>query len=547
MKKIVYQFVFLVLSLNLSAQNVGIGTNTPSMALHIRKPNDTALLQLDNGATLDVNSNVGMYFRNGAYHTGAIKTIGTSTNAARLGFFTFANGISQNNLRERLSITDNGNVGIGNSNPQSVLHLLGSANEMLRLESNIALGTNVSTDMYFKTGTYFTGAIRTIGTNANSARLGFFTSANANKTGLFERLTILDDGNVGIGTSNPQAALDVIGSFRFTNGTQGLNKVLTSDAAGFATWGSPLPLPYSNSVNHNGPAFSVTNTNNTLNGIAIVGNGVGSGVVGTTNGFFEAAVKGYPTATATIGVLGYTFEPSFTPTGYWNTGVVGMAKAQRGVAGVTETGVGVEGFATATNGVAGSFIGSNGGKALKTEGAIQLTNLSEGAGKVLTSDANGNATWRTPALTNSALRATNPALQAIASGNFYQRIDFSTACATCFNDLGLSSSVGTFTIAATGVYEVDVNIGWILGTTFSSAAMFEVGVGELSGGWTEFLRNRSIFEYSSAHPEQTQNLHGILKLTAGTILSVSVRQFSGAQQHVSSVNSATNWSIRRLY
>jgi hypothetical protein len=57
---------------------------------------------------------------------------------------------------------------------------------------------------------------------------GFYTS-NA--------LTILKNGNVGIGTTTPSATLDVEGSIRFrTGGTAGY--VLTSDASGNATWQS---------------------------------------------------------------------------------------------------------------------------------------------------------------------------------------------------------------------------------------------------------------------------------------------------------------------
>ncbi|MGB3079964.1 MAG: FISUMP domain-containing protein, partial [Saprospiraceae bacterium] len=42
--------------------------------------------------------------------------------------------------------------------------------------------------------------------------------------------------NVGIGTTTPTAKLDVIGSIKITDGTQGAGKVLTSDVNGKATW-----------------------------------------------------------------------------------------------------------------------------------------------------------------------------------------------------------------------------------------------------------------------------------------------------------------------
>jgi len=48
-------------------------------------------------------------------------------------------------------------------------------------------------------------------------------------------------GSIGIGTSTPQLGvkLDVNGSVKFTDGTQGAGKVLTSDANGLATWATP--------------------------------------------------------------------------------------------------------------------------------------------------------------------------------------------------------------------------------------------------------------------------------------------------------------------
>lgn len=48
------------------------------------------------------------------------------------------------------------------------------------------------------------------------------------------------EGNVGIGTLTPSTKLDVIGQVKITDGTQGVGKVLTSNANGTASWQAPI-------------------------------------------------------------------------------------------------------------------------------------------------------------------------------------------------------------------------------------------------------------------------------------------------------------------
>lgn len=52
--------------------------------------------------------------------------------------------------------------------------------------------------------------------------------------------TFLNSGNIGLGTSNPTAKLEVNGHIKITDGTQGLGKVLTSDVDGLTSWVLPL-------------------------------------------------------------------------------------------------------------------------------------------------------------------------------------------------------------------------------------------------------------------------------------------------------------------
>ncbi|WP_031425514.1 hypothetical protein [Flavimarina sp. Hel_I_48] len=68
-------------------------------------------------------------------------------------------------------------------------------------------------------------------TGQNSAAIGNGTTASQANT-----LILGNNVNVGIGTNAPTAKLHVDGSLRIVDGNQGDSKVLTSDAAGNATW-----------------------------------------------------------------------------------------------------------------------------------------------------------------------------------------------------------------------------------------------------------------------------------------------------------------------
>ncbi len=110
------------------------------------------------------------------------------------------------------------NVGIGTTSPDYTLHVASAASDLLKLENTTTLNTGVMSEMFFKTGLHYTGAIKTIGTGTAYARLGLFTYASTNSGSLLERMSILDNGYVGIGTNNPLYQLDVNGRMRVRNG-----------------------------------------------------------------------------------------------------------------------------------------------------------------------------------------------------------------------------------------------------------------------------------------------------------------------------------------
>ncbi len=70
------------------------------------------------------------------------------------------------------------------------------------------------------------------------------------RAGATDLLTLQSDGKVGVGTTGPGATLEVAGQLKITGGAPGVGKILTSDAAGLATWESLEGSP-STSANTN--------------------------------------------------------------------------------------------------------------------------------------------------------------------------------------------------------------------------------------------------------------------------------------------------------
>jgi hypothetical protein len=213
MKKIFFFVILIFFVKNIIAQNVGIGNVAPLMNLHVTST-DSAVALFENTQALNVNVSNAMYFKTGSSgfpYTGAIKTTGESTSAARMGLFTYSS-VTPNQLLERVSITDIGNVGLGTINPLTKLHVVKADSAVALFENTQQLNTNISNAIYFKTGLSglsYTGAIKTIGENTNAARIGFFTFAAVNANSLKERMSIADGGNVGIGVTAPLADLHI--------------------------------------------------------------------------------------------------------------------------------------------------------------------------------------------------------------------------------------------------------------------------------------------------------------------------------------------------
>ncbi len=118
------------------------------------------------------------------------------------------------------------NVGINTNTPVMPFHVASSNEDLTVFENTTPLNNAVQSNLYFANGLNgpnpikYTGAIKTIGSGDSYARLGLFTYASQLPSDLIERLSILDNGNVGIGTINPLYKLEVNGPVRFQNDLQ---------------------------------------------------------------------------------------------------------------------------------------------------------------------------------------------------------------------------------------------------------------------------------------------------------------------------------------
>ncbi len=192
-------------------------------------------------------------------------------------------------------------VGIGTSSPDHKLHISSNTSTLLKLDNTTGLNAGVMSDMYFKSGSHYTGAIKTIGNSTVTARLGLFTYATINPTALVERMSILDNGNIGIGTNSPGALLDVNGRARIRHAGSNTSGISFMESTNVSDRGF-IGLQNDNEIGfygYNGGGWGLTM--NTSNGnVSIVGNQlyVTSGDPYYTASFTNTSGNDYPAVDA---------------------------------------------------------------------------------------------------------------------------------------------------------------------------------------------------------------------------------------------------------
>jgi hypothetical protein len=281
---LVYQNNFNTFIFAASTGNIGMGTSSPQYTLDVNgsaRINSTAGLLL--GTSTDVNGNRMISALNSSMNTGGANyiTVGRSNdtnNQAELGFYYNGNGNGTNSLilgcygAERMRVQANGNVGIATLSPQYTLDVNGSfrgsttntgnfspPHTLVNLSSvnNPAVLSMFSPNM--TTGSFATSFLGQSLSNGNAAQLGFGYYGNNNTANSISltfygnagnNMFLLNNGNVGINTSNPQTKLHVQGNSQVFIGdiNSGFSASVPAAAGGTTTW-SGARLFFDNSYN----------------------------------------------------------------------------------------------------------------------------------------------------------------------------------------------------------------------------------------------------------------------------------------------------------
>lgn len=280
----------------LKNSNTGINTSTPQTSLDIRSKNHLGAVSSDDGilvprvTELSVNGleNGQLVFLDADW-VDAMGTPSTTDDLTYISGFHYWNTANlvwspiNTNIEpwNKATTTDSaslntdniytmGQVGIGTNNPLGALHITTeNSRDVLFLRFIDSLNDDLDIDLFRSRGSVASPTLLSDGTRLgglrgqsltnpgsytfNPAAEIFFKSDGASSAGnspgsitmsttpigstsTLDRLVIRQDGDIGINQPDPQAKLDLNGSLRITDGSQGSESVLIGNADGDASW-----------------------------------------------------------------------------------------------------------------------------------------------------------------------------------------------------------------------------------------------------------------------------------------------------------------------
>jgi hypothetical protein len=170
---------------------------------------------------------------------------------------------------------------------------------------------------------------------------------------------------------------------------------------------------------------------------------------------------------------------------------------------------------------------------LDVAGSVKITDGTQAAGKVLTSDANGNATWAAPKNSNTGFRAWLPKTS-IPSGTAIFPTNWNTSTNGGFADGMFNSVNGIYFAPHSGVYRFDLAL-----KPDKTQPQFPTVNGyytiSIFFNTTVVASNAVTFIANTAYPDN--NCSGIIKLNGGDQIRVVITQYSNAAINFGGVDS----------
>tara|TARA_R110002167_G_scaffold167777_5_gene365381 strand:- start:11070 stop:14729 length:3660 start_codon:yes stop_codon:yes gene_type:complete len=192
--------------------NVGIGTTAPSSPLSVESnvADEGVLAHFFDGTMADTD-----------FFTINIGKAATTHNCGVMKFKYTATGHTGNYIslglkstEDTLCVTSDRNVGIGTASPAEELHIVNSAGTSVSptIKLSGAAGATSNQEMgrilFHKHGSSVTSYIKAFNTATHGSNLGFGVVAS-DAAASADAMTIIQNGNVGIGTATPDAKFDV--------------------------------------------------------------------------------------------------------------------------------------------------------------------------------------------------------------------------------------------------------------------------------------------------------------------------------------------------
>jgi hypothetical protein len=338
----------------------------------------------------DISSNYATFTKYGSAYPGGYPGIAS--------LFPYANMLAFGNNLGPFMLANNGNVGIG---------IVSGGSTVLKFNAQqasgyIGIGGNAMpvSNVHFNNSSTGDTIIITNATTGHTAADGLQISNTGNAATIMNK----ENSSLTLGTNNaPRLTLtaagntELSGQIKIAGGTPGAGKVLTSDANGLATWVAPAG---GGNISGAGTANYISKFTGagTIANSSLFDDGINVGIGMATP---HAPLQFTNTAANRKEVL---YEVANNDHQFFGFGInSGLLRYQIGdvvnnhvfYAGVNST-TSNELMRIQGNGNVGIGTATPGAK-LEVAGQVKITGGTPGAGKVLTSDANGLATWSAPA------------------------------------------------------------------------------------------------------------------------------------------------------